>query len=156
MNRQTKNWILFTIAAYILMFMLVPPKKGPKLSPFGFYFGFIQAVILNWYAVRNHKLWKLPGDILLYGIPLLTCISWIPPSIIFAYNFPYKKEFCWKALYVLLFAFGTTVSQYVQGLIGMWDSKTWKTLYTFPLAICTHCIMIMGIYLFRLQGIKDS
>ena len=156
MNRQTRNWVVFTIACYVLMFILIPPKRGPKVSPFGFYLGFVHAIMLNLLVVKAYRLWKLPGDILIYGIPLLTCVSWIPPSIIFAYYFPYGKKIITKAGYILTYAVGTTVVQYIQGLIGMWESKKWKPIYTFPLAIITHTTMTLFMPLFKLNKIRDS
>ena len=156
MSRQTKNWVIFAIASYVIMFMLIPPKKGVKISGFGFYLGFVQAVILKWFAVRKYKLWKIPGDILLKGIPILTCISWIPPAILYAYYFPYGKRLSWKTGYILLFALGTTIAQYIQGLIGMWESKKWKPIYTFPLAILTHTIMTIFLPFFKLNRIREN
>lgn len=156
MNIKTKNWIIFTIAMYILMFMLIPPKRGPKIAPFGFYLGFFQAVLLNWVAVRIYKLWKYPGDILLKGIPIFTCLSWIPLANIFSYFFPYGKSLSWKTGYILLYAIGTTIIQYIHGLIGMWENKHWKTIYTFPLAIFTHTLMTLTLPLFKLNKIRES
>lgn len=156
MNKQTKNWIFFTIVSYVLMFILIPPKKGPKISGFGFYLGFVQAVILKWFAVKKYKLWKIPGDILIKGIPILTCISWIPPAILYAYYFPYGKKLSRKTGYIFLFALGTTIAQYIQGLIGMWESKKWKPIYTFPLAITTHSIMTIFLPFFKLNRIREN
>ena len=123
MTRSTRSWVIFTIASYLLMLMLIPSKQGAKLSKFGFYLGFIQAVILKWLAVKKYKLWKIPGDILLGGIPILTCLSWIPPSMIYAYYYPFGKRLFWKIGYMLLFAFGTTIAQYIQGILGI-DRKS--------------------------------
>jgi len=156
MQRQARNWIIFTIGCYLLMFMIVPPKKGPRLSPFGFYFGFLHAVILNWLAVKTYKLWKLPGDILINGIPVLTCISWLPPAVLFAYFFPYDKKAIWKVAYIFFYSIGTTIVQYIQGLIGMWESKNWKPIYTLPLSFLTHSIMALGLPIFRLKNIRES
>lgn len=151
MPRQTRNWIVFAIVSYIFMFMLIPSKQVSKFSKFGFYLGFVQAVILKLIAFKKYKLWKLPGDILIYGIPILTCLAWVPPSMIFAYYFPSGKKLSWKTGYIMLFAIGTTIIQYIQGLIGMWESKKWKTIYTLPLAITTHTIMTLLLPLFKLN-----
>jgi len=139
-----------------LDYFCYPLKKGPRISGFGFYLGFVQAVILNFIAVKKYKLWKIPGDVVIKGIPILTCISWIPPSIIYAYYYPYGKKLSWKTGYILLFALGTTIFQYIQGLIGMWESKKWKPIYTFPLAIVTHTIMSMFLPLFKLNNIREN
>ncbi|MEW5920040.1 MAG: hypothetical protein AB1796_03605 [Bacillota bacterium] len=151
MQRQTRNWLLFALGWYIMMFILIPPKRGSKLSPFGFWLGFVQAVILNWITVRNHKLWRLPGDILLSGIPILTSLAWIPPSIIFANFFPTAKSWFWKATYILFFAAGTTIIQYGQKCLGMWENIKWKDLYTFPLAVLTHTLMAITLPFFKIK-----
>lgn len=155
MNKQTRNWLILMITSYIIMFILIPPKRGPKLSPFGFYLGFVQAIILNWLAVKRQKLWSLPGDILLFGIPILTCLSWIPISIIYGYYFPYRKSISWKTGYIMIFALGATIGQYILGLIGMWESKKWKPIFTFPMAILTHSIMYLFSPLFKLSKIRE-
>lgn len=154
MHRQTKNWTIFAIITYVIMFMLIPPKARQRVSPFGFYLGFIQAVLLNLFALNKYKFWKLPGDILICGIPLLTCLSWIPTSIIFAYYYPYGKKLFWKTGYILFFAVGTTIAQYLHGLIGMWESKNWRPIFTFPLAIITHINMAVCLPLFKLDNIR--
>lgn len=156
MNRQTKNWIVFAIALYTLMFILIPRKRILKVAPFGLYLGFVQAVILNWVTVKTYKLWKYPGDILLKGIPLLTCISWVPMANFFSYFFPYGKNLTWKTGYILLYAIGTTIIQYLHGFIGMWESKKWRTLYTLPLGILTHTTMTLLLPLFRFDGIRNN
>lgn len=155
MHQQTRNWTIFTFITYLVMYMLIPLKAGPRVYPFGFYLGFMQAVILNFFAYKNYKLWKMPGSILIFGIPLLTCLAWIPTSIIFAYYYPYGKKLFWKTSYILLFAVGTTIVQYIHGLIGMWESKRWKPIYTFPLAIATHTIMAVFLPLFKLDKIRE-
>lgn len=154
MNKQTKNWVVFTLSLYIIMFLLIPPNRGPKISRFGFYLGFVHAIILNWFAVKKYKLWKMPGDILIYGIPLFTCLSWIPPSIIFAYYFPYGKTLTWKAGYILFFALGTNITQYIHGVIGMWESMKWKPFFSLPLAILTHTIMYLFTPLFDIDKLN--
>lgn len=156
MQRQTKNWLLFTIGLYIMLFIIIPPKRGLGLSPFGFWMGFVQAVILNWITVRKHKLWKLPGDILLAGIPVLTSLSWIPPTILFANFYPAAKKWLWKALYVTLFAFGTTLIQSSQKQLGMWENIKWKDIYTFPLALFTHFIMTVLLPVFKIKPMKNE
>jgi len=138
------------------MFIIIPPKKGPKIAPFGFYLGFVQGIVLNWFTVKILKLWKYPGDISLKGIPILTCICWIPTANLFAYFFPYGKNLTWKTGYILMFGTGTTIAQYIQGIIGMWESKKWKTIYTFPLAIITHTIMALSLPLFKLNKIREN
>lgn len=155
-KKTTYRWFIFSFFWYVLMFILIPPKKGPKISPFGFYLGFVQAVLLNFIAVKKYKLWKLPGDILYKGIPLLTSLSWIPPSIVYAYYYPYHEKFRWKSAYTMLFAVGTAIVQYVQGLVGMWESKNWRPIYTLPLALLTHTIMALCLPLFKLDHIREK
>ncbi|HBV88542.1 MAG TPA: hypothetical protein DEF42_18315 [Desulfosporosinus sp.] len=156
MKRQTKNWIVFTLALYTTMFILIPPKRGPKVAPFGFYLGFIHASILNYFTAKIYKLWKYPGDILLKGIPIFTCLSWVPIANIFAYFFPYRKNSIFKAGYILMFASATTAVQHIHGFIGMWESKKWRTMYTFPLAVFTHTIMTLFLPLFNLKNIREN
>lgn len=138
---QTRNWLLFTIAWFIIMLLLIPPKRRLKLSLFGFLLGFGQAVILAWLAMGRLKLWKLPGDILLSGIPVFTSMSWIPPAVLFAHYYPAGKSWFFKAAYVLFFAAGTALVQHGQRIAGMWENIRWKDIYTFPLALLTHSIM---------------
>lgn len=155
MQRLSRNWMLFTIAFYMIMFMLIPPKRGPKLSPFGFWLGFVQAVLLTGVCMRKLNLWKLPGDILVCGIPILTATAWIPPTILFANFFPAAKSRLLKGAYILLFAAGTTLAQHKLRLLGMWENIRWKDIYTFPLAILTHTIMAIFLPLFNAYPRED-
>lgn len=145
---QTRNWLLFTIAWFIIMLLLIPPKRGLKLSPFGFCLGFGQAVILAWLAMGRLKLWKIPGDIMFSGIPVFTSISWIPPAILFVNYYPASKSWFYKAAYILFFAAGTALVQHGQRIAGMWENIRWKDIYTFPLALLTHTIMSLSRSLF--------
>ena len=156
MQRQTKNWLIFTLALYVILFIIIPPKRGPKLSPFGFWLGFVQAVIVTGIGVRNHKLWKLPGDILFGGIPILTSLSWIPTTLVFANFYPATKKWIWKALYVMVFGMGTTVIQYFQRLMGMWENIKWKDIYTFPLALFTHWLMTIFMPFFKIKPLEKD
>ncbi len=156
MQKQTRNWLLFTASTFVLMNILVPAKSRRRLYPFGLCFGFTQAIFLNWYSVRNNQLWKLPGDLLIKGIPVLTCLSWISPSIIFAYYFPYNKLPLVKSIYILLFASGTTLAQYFHGIVGMWESKNWKPIYTLPLSIATHVFMTGGMFIFGTNKLRND
>ena len=156
MQRQTKNWLMFTIALYVILFIIIPPKRGPKLSPFGFWMGFVQAVFVTGIGVRNKKLWKLPGDILFNGIPILTSLSWIPTSIIFANFYPAAKKRIWKTLYIMFFAAGTVLIQRFQRVIGMWENIKWKDSYTFPLALVTHLIMTVFLPLFKIHPLEKN
>jgi len=107
-------------------------------------------------GVRNKKLWKLPGDILFAGIPILTSLSWIPTSIVFANFYPYAKKRLWKALYIIFFAVGTTLIQRTQRIVGMWENIKWKDVYTFPLALVTHLIMTVFLPLFKIQPLEKN
>ncbi|MEW6623899.1 MAG: hypothetical protein AB1420_12365 [Bacillota bacterium] len=156
MSRKTLNWALFTIMWYIIMLILIPPKHRPKLFPFGFWLGFVQAILLNRITMRTYKLWRLPGDILIGGIPLFAALSWFPPAIIFAYYFPLTYNWIWKAAYIFFFAAGTTIAQHIQKRIGMWENINWKTIYTFPLAIVTHFIMTVLIPVFNIDHLRNK
>ncbi|SDG31886.1 hypothetical protein [Desulfosporosinus hippei] len=154
MRRQTKRWVVFTTAWYVLMFLLIHPKRIKKAVAFGLSLGLVPAIFLNWITVKTYRLWRLPGDILLNGVPILACVSWIPPAAIFANYFPYRKNLTWKTSYILLFSLGTTIVQLVQQTIGMWENKKWKTPYTLPLAILTHTSMAFLLPLFKLNKIR--
>jgi hypothetical protein len=139
-STQTLYWVLFAIGWFILMFLLVPPKQIPELARFGFWFGFIQAIVVMGIG-QHYNFFRAVGDPNLLGVPLITSVSWIPPVIIFARFFPLADK-SWKIVgYVLLFAFGTSLVQYFQKLIGMWESTNWIPVYTFFLAIATHSLM---------------
>ncbi|KGK91901.1 hypothetical protein DP73_00800 [Desulfosporosinus sp. HMP52] len=154
MRKQTKRWVVFTTACYIFMFLLIHPKRLVKATTFGFSLGFVPAIFLNWFTVKTYRLWRLPGDILLNGIPILACVSWLPPAAIFGNYFPYRKNLTWKTGYILLFSLGTTMVQSLQSAMGMWENKNWKTLYTLPLAILTHTSMTFLLPLFKLHKIR--
>lgn len=149
MPKPTRNWVLFTLFLYLVIFMLIPPRRGPRLSPFGFWLGFVQAVVLNAVCVGKLKLWKLPGDLFLAGIPLFTALAWIPPAILFANFFPAAKSRLLKSAYILLFAAAATFTQKRLRLMGMWENIRWKDFYTFPLAILTHTLMAILLPLFK-------
>jgi hypothetical protein len=142
MISQTVYWILFTITLFIIMFLLIPPDHGPELSPFGFWMGLVQAFVVLYLGHAYLKLFNLSGDQTFLGIPLLTALSWVPPSILFAAYFPWANTVLKKAAYILAFASGTAaVQQFLLMPLGMWKNIHWSTFYTFLLAVVTHSIM---------------
>ena len=138
---QALYWVLFALAWFALMFFVVPPKQVQKLLPFGFWMGLIQASIVLFLGQVLFKFWRIVGDPTLLGIPVLTAVSWVPPAIIFARFFSWPKTGIQKYAYVLLFAFGTAFTQYLQSLVGMWVNLRWNPFFTFLLALVTHSIM---------------
>lgn len=155
METATLNWVIITIVLYTAMFILVPLKKVAELSPFGFYLGLIQAAFLLWLGQSYLRFFLLVGDPVLFGIPLLSTVSWIPPTIIFAYYSPLADSPVKKIAYVLFFATGAVFVQYSMALMGLWKSLRWNLLYTFILAIFTHTLMtVILLYKRGKLGIK--
>ena len=104
--------------------------------------GLIQAFIILWLGQTYLKLFRLSGDQILLGIPLLTSLSWFPPTILFAAFFPLANTTIKKAAYILAFASGTAIVQhFLLEPLGMWKNLHWNTFYSFLLAIVTHSIM---------------
>ena len=134
-------WLLFTILAFAILFLLVRYQRIQQLFSFGFWLGFFFAAIVNWLGV-NMLGWLMPGDILLLGIPLFSSLYFIPVAIGFAHYYPLKKDWMVKVDYVLLFAAITTFLQSLQAILGMWQGAFgWNVAYTFILAIVIHTVM---------------
>jgi hypothetical protein len=144
MVAQNLYWIVFVIMLFVVMFITIPPKRGPILSPFGFWMGLIPAFGILWLGQVYFKFFRLIGAPALIGISILAAVAWIPPAILFAFYYPIKGLLWQKIGMVIVFASATTVVQYLLDLLGMWQNIRWSPFYTFLLAIVTHTIM--GFY----------
>lgn len=138
---QTLYWVLFVLAWYVLMYFLLPAGSTKKLLSFGLWFGFAQACVIQYLGQVLFKFWRIAGDPTLLGIPVLTAVSWIPPAAIFARFFSWMKTGLEKAAWVLFFAGGTAIANYLQSLVGMWVNLRWNPFFTFLLALAAHSIM---------------
>jgi hypothetical protein len=139
--QQTLYWFIIMIGAFIIMFIIVPPKLVPELSKFGFYFGLVFALIILGIGQGLLNLFTLVGDPTFLGIPLITSVLWIPPTIVFAYFFSFTYELYQRIILIVSFATGTAAFQYLLKEFDMWESRLWSPIYTFLLAILTHSLM---------------
>lgn len=146
---ETAYWVLLVIGAYAAMFVIVPPNEGPGLSPFGFWLGFVQALVILWVGQARLGLFVAIGDPTVLGIPILTSVLWIPPAILFAYYFRRIKTSFGRFGYVLFFAAGAAGVQYALELLDLWRNLRWNIIATFALAIATHSLMTAVLILRR-------
>ena len=144
---QTVYWMLIMVGAFILMFILVPPLRGLELSPFGFWLGLVQALVLLWFGQVYLKVFYFIGDPTFLGVPLLTSLTWIPLVILFAHYFTKSHSRMVKLLLIPLFSIGTGMGQYTIEIIGLFQSLRWSPVYTFFLALGTHSLMA-GVLLY--------
>jgi len=139
---ETLHWVLLAIVIYTAMFIVVPPAKGPELAPFGFWFGFVQAVVVLYLGQTHFKVFRLVGDPSFFGVPLISTVIWIVPAVFFAYFFPWAGTTIRKAVLVLIFAAGAAFAQYALDLMGLFENLRWNPFYTFLLAVFTHSNML--------------
>lgn len=139
--QHTLYWFIFLIVSFIIMFIIVPPRLGPELSKFGFYFGLVLALIILGIGQGILNLFRLIGDPTFLGIPLITSVLWIPPTIVFAYFFTFTSKVFDRIVLIISFATGVASFQYLLKEFGMWESRIWSPIYTFLLAILTHSLM---------------
>ncbi len=132
-----------------MMFLSIPINRIQRFFCFGLWLGFFQAVILNWVTTGIKKLYYLRGDKKILEIPVFTALSWISTSIFFANYFPSSKNWRYKVGYIIFFAAGTTLVQYLQDRIGMWKNIQWSALHTFFLSILTHSMMTISLPYFK-------
>ncbi len=107
--------------------------------------GIFLAIMIQWLGQTYFKLWYLPSDIQILGIPVFTVISWFPPTIIYAAFFPRDRKWYKIAGYILLFAAGSAAVQYVMTILDMWVNLRWNSWYTLILAILAH--MLITVYI---------
>jgi len=149
MQSETLSWIILFLSLFAIMFIIVPPRKGPELSRFGFWLGIVQAIFILWIGQHYLGLFLAKGDPTLFGVPIFVTLVWFPPTVIFAYFFPRADTTLKKFLYIFMFASGTTVGQIVLENFGLWVSLKWNPIYTFLLALVTHSIMTMVLLRFK-------
>ncbi|EEG76346.1 hypothetical protein [Dethiobacter alkaliphilus] len=135
-------WLLLTVFLFVALFFLVPVKKIRAYLPFGIFLGVGLAVIVIWTFQFFLQYWEVTGDPVILGFTtLFTPLAWIPPTIIFAAYFPKYKRWYNVIGYVLLFAVGSMVVQYLLEQVGMWQSFRWNVLWTGLLATGTHTVL---------------
>ena len=146
-------WLMLTIMLYVALFILVPIRVIKQLAAFGFWFGFVQAIVITWLLQVYLKVFRLAGDPTFFGIPIFTAIAWIAPTIIFAAYFPKNKTWYYYPGYILVFAFGAVGTQMVLEQMGLWESIRWNPVLTFLLALVPHSIMSIYIYFARARAV---
>lgn len=155
MANPTLNWIFFFILAYVIMFIIIPPEEGPRLSPFGFWMGIVQAIVVLLFGQTVLKLFRLVGDPTLIGIPILTTLSWGPPAIVFVRFLSFQDNLLERVVLIGLFAAGAALAQIVLEFLGMWQSlRFWSPFWTFVLALGTHSVMTI-YYVARYEKYLD-
>lgn len=141
MQPETMWWIVIFLASFTIMFIIVPPRKGPDLAPFGFWLGIVQAMAILWFGQTFFKVFLVKGDPTILGIPVSITLMWFPIAVIFAYFFPRMDTLLKKVVYIMVFAVGSSLGQFTLENLGLWESLRWNPLYTFLLAIVTHSIL---------------
>lgn len=141
MSILTLYWLAFSAVAFAALYFVIPRQRIQQLFPFGFWLGFFLAGVVNWLGMNVFG-WFMPGDILLFGLPIFSSLYFIPLAIGFAHYYPLKKDWMVKVDYVLLFAAITTFLQSVLAILGMWQGANgWNVAYTFILAAIIHTVM---------------
>lgn len=130
-------WLLFAVIVWAATFLLAPVRKTRGLLSVGFWGGLVLTVILQlvfeyWLGLyRFHfMLWPI------LGFPLMLPFMWFAETVLFANYWP--KTNTSKIIYVLAFAAGATLINYLLLHYGFQSFIRWNLFYTFILAVVTH------------------
>jgi hypothetical protein len=150
MASETAYWLLILIGLFVSMFVIIPPTVGPRISHVGFYMGFVQAIFWLWLLQSYLKVFRIVGDPTVFGVPIITTIAWVPPSILFAYYFTNLHTFVERAALVLFFASGAALITYIVDTAGLWENIRWSPFHSFFLATFTH--ILISIYILKTRN----
>ena len=143
MQLQTYYWIGLNVILVIALFVLVPIRRIKELFWFGIIGGIGLAGVVFVFA-NLLRVWTTVGGVKIMNLfPILPGIAWFFPEVIFGNYFPKDHSFFTKALYVLVFAAGSVVAQYIFDFLDMWRNIHWNLFYTFLLATLTHTILAL-------------
>ncbi len=122
------------------MFLTVPVQNISRLMLFGLVAGLGLALVVMtlmdpFLNLSRYKYASVPGSL---GIPILAAIAWFPVEIIFANYFSKMETKTQVYLYVLFFAVGATMLEYVSLLLGIREFIRWNLLATFLLSLAIH------------------
>lgn len=138
---QVYYWLALLGILTIALFLLVPLDRIRQLFVFGLIGGVGLAVVVFTLASLLN-VWTTIGGIKLFGyIPILPSIAWFFPTVMFGNFFPKSDSWVVRGGWILLFALGSVVLQYVFDVLGMWRSIHWNLFYTFLLAVTTHTLL---------------
>lgn len=135
-------WIALNLALAIVMVLIVPLERIRQLFVYGLIGGTGIAVVV--FAVSHaFNAWEAVGGLnYLSGyFVLLPTIAWFFPVVIFGHFFPRTDSLVAIAAYVLLWAAGSVLAQWIFLLLGMWQNRHWSSFSTFLLAIVTHSVL---------------
>ncbi|MDW7650154.1 MAG: DUF2165 family protein [Bacillota bacterium] len=140
-SNQWFLWFMLTVFLYIAMILIIPQDKIRRLVPFGFWFGFIMAIVITGFFQTLFNAFRLVGDPTVLGIPVFTPLAWVPPTIAFAVFFPHHKPWYYYPGYILIFITGAVAVQLGLEWFGMWQSIRWNPFLTALLASLPHSLM---------------
>ncbi len=156
MALQTTYWLFILTGLTISMFVIIPPKLLLELSYIGFLFGFVQALTLIGLGQVYFRFFLLVGDPTVFGVPLISSLSWIPAVIIYAYYFKTADTLIKKIALLALTGAGAVAAQYILTIAGMWESLNWNLFYTFLLAIFAHTLISTYLFIQYRKKLSNS
>ncbi|MCK4257875.1 MAG: hypothetical protein KAX49_02795 [Halanaerobiales bacterium] len=151
---QLYYWMGLIIILGLGLIILVPIVRIRQLVLFGLLGGIGLAVVV-FYIAGALNLWRIVEGYDVMGIPLLPVIAWFFPVVIFGNFFPKNDSLLSKVIYILVFAVGSVITNYIFVFLGMWKSINWNYLYTFFLAFTSHSLLTLYI-MYTEQYLKEK
>lgn len=142
-------WIGLNLLLFAILFVVVPFEKIKRLAVYGIVGGIGLAIFIFYFFSGYLKLWDTIGSAHISGVAILPVIAWFPPTIVFGHFYPKNDTFIYQATYVLVFALGAIVAQFLFIQLKMWINYNWNYFYTFLLALAAHSFL--AIYIRRIE-----
>lgn len=137
MTWQAVNWIFLAGAAWIVTIVVVRVQRIKELSGVALWGGIILTIFVQILGVHIFNWWEFRYDYFtIIGIPFSLVAAWTAEVILFANYMPERPS--WQALYILSFAFATTMTNVYFVINGLQILTRWNLFYTFLLALVIH------------------
>ncbi len=126
------GWVVFSLIAYILLFILVPLSEHKALFPFGLV-SVIILYLIDSTLIRLGAFSYSYGISRLSGLPILYLISGYAGGILLIYFSPSKET--WKFYYILLSSAIFLILELIMHWVKYFHYHNWSTFNSYFLNI---------------------